>query len=184
MGSPAHTIDSQCSPQECSGVVLAAEPTAAHRALAAFESAHGNVLIVTQNVDGLHQKAGGKNVVEYHGSLARWRCEVCTRELVPPDGDAPPACCGQVMRPAVVMFGELIPVDAEHAVKRALRDVDLFVAIGTSGTVAPASAFVSSARYAGARTMLLNLETVDAARELFDEIQLGESDALVPAVFT
>ena len=161
-------------------------PTPAHRALAAFEAAlpaTTKFMLVTQNVDGLHQRAGSKRVVEYHGSLARSRCEVCTRETAPPDAQAPPTCCGQVMRPSVVLFGELIPVEAEHAVKRALRDVDLFVAIGTSGTVAPASSFVSSAAFAGARRILLNLEYVDGARELFDEIQLGESDALVPALF-
>ena len=162
--------------------VQAVEPTAAHRALAAFEATGANILIVTQNIDGLHQRAGSKNVVEYHGSLARWRCEVCTRELEPPDGE-PPACCGQIMRPSIVMFGEQIPVAAEHTVKRALRDVDLFVAIGTSGTVAPASSFVSSAAYAGARRVLLNLEYVPGAHELFDEIQLGEADALVTAMF-
>ena len=164
----------------------AVQPTAAHRALAAFEAAlpaTTSFTLVTQNVDGLHQQAGSRRVVEYHGSLARSRCEVCGREVEPPDGDGPPTCCGQVMRPSVVLFGETIPVDAEHAVKRALRDVDLFVAIGTSGTVAPASGFASSAAYAGARRILLNLEFVDGGRELFDEIRLGESDALVPALF-
>ena len=161
-------------------------PTAAHRALAAFEAAlpaDARFTLVTQNVDSLHQRAGSQRVVEYHGSLARWRCERCGREDTPADAEAPPRCCDELMRPAAVLFGELIPVEAEHAVKRALRDVDLFVAIGTSGTVAPASGFVRSAAFAGARRILLNLEAVDGARELFDEIRLGESDALVPALF-
>ena len=81
------------------------------------------------------------------------------------------------------VFGEPIPVDAEHTVKRALRDCDLFVAIGTSGTVTPASSFVRSARYAGARCVLINLEAFDAARELFDEVHVGEADQLVPTLF-
>ena len=166
--------------------IRAVAPTAAHRALAAFEAAlptDATFTLVTQNVDGLHQAAGSRRVVEYHGSLARWRCERCGRDVIPPDGPAPPTCCGEVMRPSAVLFGEMIPVEAEHAVKRALRDCDLFVAIGTSGTVAPASGFVRSAKYAGARTLLANLEVADNARELFDEVQLGEADALVPALF-
>jgi NAD-dependent deacetylase len=155
------------------------QPTAAHRALAAFD----NVTIVTQNIDGLHQRAGSKRVIEYHGNLARWRCEVCGTETEPPDAEHAPACCDATMRPGVVLFGELIPAEAEHTAKRALRDVDLFIAIGTSGTVSPASSFVRAAEYAGARRILVNLESFDGAPELFDEVHLGESDALVPALF-
>jgi len=155
------------------------QPTAAHRALAALPDA----TIITQNVDGLHQAAGSRGVIEYHGSLARWRCEACGRQDEPPDADAPPSCCGAVMRPDVVMFGEAIPADAEHRAKRALREVDLFVAIGTSGTVAPASGFVRSAQYVGARRVLVNLEEHDDARELFDDVHLGEADVLVPRLF-
>src|SRR5262245_7779384 len=75
--------------------IAGAEPTAAHRALAAFEErCTGELLIVTQNVDGLHQKAGSKNVVEYHGSLSRWRCERCGHEAHPPSGE-PAERCGE-----------------------------------------------------------------------------------------
>lgn len=163
--------------------IQTAEPTAAHRALAAFEArCTGNFLIVTQNVDGLHQRAGSTNVVEYHGTLARWRCERCALELDPPSGP-PPAHCGARMRPSVVLFDEMIPAAAEHAAKRALRDCDLFVAIGTSGTVWPASSFVKSAEYAGARRVLLNFEIFDDARVLFSECIAGLSDELVPKWF-
>ncbi len=161
-------------------------PTVAHRALAAFEAARPTgttFTLVTQNVDGLHRAAGNRDVVEYHGSLARWRCDACPHTEEPPDGEAPPVHCGVVMRPEIVMFGEGIPPAAEHAVKRALRDCDLFVAIGTSGTVSPASGFVRAARYAGAKTVLLNLEAFDEARELFDDVRLGPSDERVPALF-
>lgn len=161
------------------------EPTVAHRALAAFEArlpAHASFLIITQNVDGLHQRAGSRRVCEYHGTLARWRCEICATELVPPDGD-PPVHCGQIMRPAAVLFGEMIPPDAEHTAKRALRDCDLFVSIGTSGTVSPASSFVRWAEYSGARRLLLNLEIYDEAREVFTECHAGTADDLVPRLF-
>jgi NAD-dependent deacetylase len=160
-------------------------PTAAHRALAAFEDrlpASTNYLLITQNVDGLHQRAGSRRVCEYHGSLARWRCEVCGTEGEPPDGDVP-ACCGQMMRPAAVLFGELIPPEAERTAKRALRDCDLFVAIGTSGTVWPASSFVQWAELAGARRVLLNLEISDEARDDFSECREGPADELVAQFF-
>jgi NAD-dependent deacetylase len=163
--------------------VVHTEPTAAHRTLAAFEAkAPGELMIVTQNVDGLHQRAGSNNVVEYHGHLRTWRCERCASSHEPPDGDAP-MCCGERMRPNAVLFGELIPAEAEHAVTRALRDCDLFVAIGTSGTVWPAAGFVKSARYSGAHTMLLNLEIDQEAVGEFDECRAGPADELVASVF-
>lgn len=158
-------------------------PTAAHRALAAFEAklpAAANYLLITQNVDGLHQAAGSQRVCEFHGSLARWRCEVCNTEQLLPDA---PTHCDRPMRPAVVLFGEEIPAAAEHAAKRALRDCDLFVAIGTSGTVVPAASFVRWAAYAGARRVLLNLEIDDTARGEFSECHAGTADELVSRWF-
>lgn len=160
-------------------------PTAAHRALAVFEGrlpATTKFLLVTQNVDGLHQRAGSQKVCEYHGTLARWRCEICKAVVEPPDGD-PPVHCKLVMRPDAVLFGELIPVDAELVTKRALRDCDLFVSIGTSGTVWPASSFVRSAEYSGARRILINLEIDDDARDVYSECHAGVADDLVPRLF-
>jgi len=172
-----------------------AQPTAAHRALAAFEArlpATTRFLLITQNIDGLHQRAGSRQVCEYHGSLAAWQCDTCRRTVEldddgagePPAGEgALPACCGQPMRAAAVMFGEMIPPTAEHAAQRALRDCELFVAIGTSGTVSPASSFVRWAEYAGAHRVLLNLEIEDRAREMFSECHAGHADELVPRWF-
>ena len=165
--------------------IEAVQPTPAHRALAAFEDQlpRGTKFqIITQNIDGLHQRAGSKQVTEFHGSLRRWRCDTCTFEVEPPDGEAP-VHCGQRMRPSVVLFGEMIPVDAERAVKQALRDCDLFVAIGTSGTVEPASSLVRWAELNGARRMLLNLEIFDGARVQFTECHAGPADELVPKWF-
>lgn len=162
-----------------------AAPTPAHQALAAFEASlppGAKFQIITQNIDGLHQAAGSRAVCEYHGSLARWRCESCGEELAPPAGE-PPVHCGVRMRPALVLFGEAIPLAAERTAKHALRDCDLFVAIGTSGTVAPASSFVSWAELAGARRILLNLELFPEARALFSECHAGPADELVPRWF-
>ena len=166
--------------------IVGANPTAAHRALAAFEAklpAGAELQILTQNVDGLHQRAGSKRVCEYHGSLARWRCDVCQLEVEPPDGEHTPQHCDEPMRPAVVLFGEMIPVDAERTAKRALRDCDLFVAIGTSGLVQPAASFVRWAEYNNARRVLLNLEIFDGARSEFTECYTGPADDLVPQFF-
>jgi NAD-dependent deacetylase len=160
-------------------------PTAAHRALAAFEQAlpaEASFLLITQNVDGLHQRAGSQRVCEYHGTLTRWRCEVCSTELEPPDGDVP-SHCSQLMRPSAVLFGELIPPDAERAAKVALRRCDLFVAIGTSGTVWPAASFVRWAELNGARRILVNLEIDDDARDAYGECHVGTADELVPRLF-
>ena len=162
------------------------EPTPAHRALAAFEQrlpAGRSFLIVTQNVDGLHQAAGSRSVCEYHGNLASWRCDGCGVVREPPADGPAPVCCSERMRPNAVLFGEMIPVAAEHAAKRALRDCDLFVAIGTSGTVSPASGFVRSAELNGARRVLLNLEIFEGARELYGEHEAGPADELVPRWF-
>ena len=159
------------------------QPTAAHRALAAFEAklpATANFLLITQNVDGLHQAAGSKRVSEFHGSLARWRCFVCKAEQTLP---TEATHCGQPMRPCAVLFGEEIPAEAEHTAKRALRDCDLFVAIGTSGTVVPAASFVRWAAYAGARRVLLNLEIDADARAEFSECHAGTADELVSRWF-
>jgi len=168
----------------------AAEPNAAHLALAAAERrAPGAFLLVTQNVDGLHQRAGSESVVEVHGSIFRTRCsaESCDRPIEPDDRYAGglPRCdrCGAPLRPDVVLFGEAIDVDAEWAIKKALRDCDLFVAIGTSGTVSPASNYVRSAKYAEARTVLSNLEPMAPANPYFDEERLGPAEEVLPQLF-
>lgn len=161
--------------------LAASQPNAGHRAIAALEHAGVIAGVITQNVDSLHTRAGNKHVCELHGSLARWRCESCgVEQNLPTD----PQHCGRTMRPSVVLFGEEIPAAAEHTAKRALRDCDLFVAIGTSGTVSPAASFVRWAEYAGARRVLLNLEIDPEAHDHFSETHAGASDELVPKFFS
>ena len=142
--------------------VLRARPNAAHLALAALEkrlSPGQSLTLVTQNVDGLHQKAGSREVAELHGSLFRSRCSSPQCSLPPfldqSVEEQAPSCplCGSLLRPDIVLFGEQLPVEAEWRVKKALRDCDLFLAVGTSGSVAPTSNFVRGAANAGARTL-------------------------------
>jgi len=168
----------------------AAEPNAAHLALARLEARlrpDQKFLLVTQNVDGLHQRAGSRNVVELHGNLSLTRCSDDSCGLEPfldeeAHDDHVPACprCSSVLRPHIVLFGEPIPLDAAWAVKLALRDCDLFLAIGTSGVVSPAANFVRSAEYAGARTVYVNLEPMSPPNPAFKEVFLGKAEELLP----
>lgn len=166
---------------------IKASPNPAHEALAhAEQRCRGRFTILTQNVDGLHQRAGSTNVIELHGSLARTRCSSAECSLVPFEDTAHhtvvPTCerCRSPLRPDIVFFSEPMPVDAEWAAKVALRDVDLFLAIGTSGTVSPASGFVRSAAYNRARTAYINLEPMHPPNPYFQESHLGDAAAVLP----
>jgi NAD-dependent deacetylase len=165
--------------------VGAARPNPAHLALAEFErrlAADAKLTIITQNVDGLHQRAGSREPIELHGSLQRSRCSspACTLEPFVDDrsSDEPPPCprCGAPLRPDVVAFDEPLPAKAEWDSKRALRECDLFLAIGTSGTVSPASNFVRSADYVGARTIYVNLEPLVDHDSAFHEQVIGRAE--------
>lgn len=160
-----------------------AEPNVAHRALARLQRAHGaEVLIVTQNVDDLHERAGSGAVWHMHGSLARALCAACGHRWDAPEvtaaDDPCPACRAAATRPDVVWFGEM-PYLMED-IWTALEAADLFVAIGTSGTVYPAAGFVEIAAEAGALTLELNLEPSETA-SAFDEVRQGPASVLVPA---
>jgi len=170
--------------------ILAAQPNAAHRALAACEKNRhpdSKFVIITQNIDGLHQRAGSKNVVELHGSVARTKCSNDKCRVEPYEdnefhiGQCPPCkLCGSLLRPDIVFFGEAIPLVAEHCVKVGLRDCDLFLAVGTSGVVAPACQFVRSAKYCGARTILVNLEELETPERAYDEQIIGKAEDVLP----
>ncbi len=162
---------------------LAAAPNAAHRALARLQAAWpDHVTLITQNIDDLHERAGASAVVHMHGELLRARCAACGACWDAPvrmdPGDACPACGARATRPDVVWFGE-IPRHMER-IEAALERAELFVSIGTSGTVYPAAGFVALARAAGARCLELNLEP-SATAAGFDEARQGPASALVPA---
>lgn len=175
---------------EARRAIAAAAPNSAHLALARLESSlreDQQMTIITQNVDSLHQRAGSRRVVELHGALRGSRCrsDACDHRIEDdPDGMAAdcPRCprCRDYLRPDVVLFGEELPGAAEYEAKRALRDCDLFLAVGTSGTVTPASSFVRSAQYAGARTVLINLEPMTPPNPYFQQEFLGPAEELLP----
>lgn len=170
--------------------VVAAAPNAAHASLARMESvAPGKFTLVTQNVDGLHQQAGSQNVVELHGNLRRTRCHQrgCQLEAFHDEvaHQVAPLCteCGDLLRPDIVLFGEQIPAGPDHLATRALRDCDLFIAVGTSGMVSPASRFVRSAEYVGARTVLINLEALKEGGAAFHDKFVGPAGTLLSEIF-
>ena len=158
------------------------QPNAAHLALARLEEHLGDDLyLVTQNVDDLHERGGSQRVHHLHGRLRSAWCTTCDRrpEWSGTLGDRPacPACGHTTLRPDVVWFGEM-PYGME-AVHAALYDCDLFVAIGTSGSVYPAAGFVEHARAAGVATCEINLEPSDNARR-FDDGRYGPATDVVP----
>ena len=161
---------------------LGARPNPAHRALARLERDFpGEVRIVTQNVDDLHERAGSEAVWHMHGALSGALCAACGHRWPAPREmaaqDRCPACAAPATRPDIVWFGEM-PYHMED-IWDALRAADLFVAIGTSGNVYPAAAFVQDAARAGAGTLELNLEPSDTVTD-FDAARHGPASILVP----
>ena len=167
--------------------LLEAQPNAAHVALARLEAGlaerGGRLFLCTQNIDDLHERAGSPQVTHMHGELLKARCIACAR-VTPWREDLsvtdPCPACGRsgVLRPDVVWFGEM-PMHMD-AIYDALNEADLFVALGTSGSVYPAAGFVVEARGAGIRTCEINLEPSDNAR-VFDEARYGPASEVVPA---
>ncbi|MCF3974034.1 NAD-dependent deacylase [Paracoccus salsus] len=157
-----------------------ARPNAAHRALAALASRHDLVLI-TQNVDDLHERAGSRSVIHIHGSLTRALCAACAHRWDAPAvmsaGDPCPACAARAIRPDIVWFGEM-PHHME-IVWEALAAADLFVAIGTSGNVYPAAGFAQHAGRCGAECIEMNIDDSANARD-FDRRILGPASQTVP----
>jgi NAD-dependent deacetylase len=160
------------------------EPNAAHLALARLDAGWpGELLLVTQNVDDLHERAGSKRLAHMHGELAKGWCLKCNARFgwtEPMGKGAECPSCGSagMVRPAIVWFGEM-PYEMDR-IDDALRRCDLFVSIGTSGAVYPAAGFVQTARDCGAATLEMNLEP-SMGSFLFDESRIGRAGELVPA---
>ena len=161
----------------------AVRPNPAHVALARLEEQLGeDVLVVTQNIDDLHERAGSSRVIHMHGQLRSALCRGCggrspwTEDLA--DYPPCPRCGVSELRPDVVWFGE-IPYDMDR-ILLALQSAELFVSVGTSGAVYPAAGFVQHARAYGAHTLELNLQTSEVTA-MFDEAREGPAGELVPA---
>jgi NAD-dependent deacetylase len=164
-------------------LIAEAKPNPGHYALAAAEARARKFTLITQNVDGLHELAGSRNVLRLHGSIWMLRCLECRREREDrstPLPEIPPRCeCGGMLRPGVVWFGELLPAQVWKDAETAARQADLFLLIGTSAMVYPAAGLASMAKSSGARVVEINIEETGVSDSI-DEFLQGPSGELLP----
>ncbi len=160
-------------------------PNPAHLALARLEAEKGRFTLVTQNVDGLHERAGSRAVVKLHGDIWFLRCTSCRREWRDeraPLPELPPRCeCGGLARPGVVWFGESLPEDAWRRAEAAASGCDVLLVVGTSAVVYPAAGLVPTAKEAGARVIEVNLEETPISA-LVDCAFRGRAGEVLPAL--
>ena len=165
----------------------AAAPNPGHRALAELARLREKFLLVTQNVDDLHEQAGSADVLHLHGSLFNFRCAACAapHHLTEEErgADSPPACglCGDLVRPDVVWFGESLPWDAVEEAAAAAHRCEVMLVVGTSGLVYPASQLPLIARQAGATVIDVNPEP-SAISSIADLFLKGKSGEVLPAL--
>jgi NAD-dependent deacetylase len=163
-----------------------AAPNPGHLALAQFERQGKKVVILTQNVDGLHQRAGSSKVVELHGSLWRARCTECRRAFADLPVELPPlphcAACQGLLRPDIVWFGEALAPKDLGAAAEALRECDLFLVVGTSAQVQPAASFAFAAVERGIGVVEVNKEPTALSRLVTVSLQ-GPAGEILPALF-
>lgn len=157
-------------------------PNAGHAALARLEAEFdGEVVLITQNVDDLHEKAGMRRVMHMHGALGGALCGACDHRwpapMVMAPGDACPSCNAPHARPDIVWFGEM-PYDMDEIYDH-LMEADIFASVGTSGNVYPAAGFVAEARRHGAQTVEFNLEA-SAVGSQFHDLRLGPASETLP----
>lgn len=161
----------------------AAAPNPGHHALAALERARGEeFMLATQNVDGLHERAGNQRMVRLHGSLWQLRCTACGDEREDLDLDHPllPRCkrCDGVLRPGVVWFGEGLPADATRRATEAAKSADVCLVAGTSSMVYPAAGLPDVARAAGAWTVEINPERTALSHRVDERLQAASGKIL------
>jgi len=164
-------------------LVYNARPNPGHYAIARLEEAGVVKAVVTQNVDGLHQRAGSKRVVELHGSLWRARCTKCgaVYKLEKPVEEVPPRCprCGSLLRPDVVWFGEQLPQEAWEEAVRLMAASDVVIVVGTSGVVYPAAYLPKLAKESGAAVVEINVEET-AITPIADVFIRGKAGEVLP----
>ena len=171
---------------EMDALITRARPNPAHLALAALEARGRLAGLITQNVDNLHQAAGSKNVVEYHGNAHRFVCDTCRgqhpRETLDFEHIPLYCLCGGLIRPDVVFFGEPIPAAAQEAAYALVLTCDLLLIIGTSGEVAPANFLPQIAKSRGAVIVENNLVPTRLTRSLTDYFLPGKAGVVLPQV--
>ena len=166
------------------GVIHAAQPNPGHLALTELQRrAPEKFTLITQNIDGLHERAGSHDVVKLHGDLWLLRCTQCGwegRDERVPLTPLPPLChCGGMLRPAIVWFGEMLPVDEWERAMDAAQSAEVFLSIGTSAVVYPAAGLVQVAHRAGAKVVIVNPDPTPAD-ELAAWVLRGPAGEILP----
>ena len=165
------------------GLIAEAKPNPGHYALTEAEARARKFTLITQNVDGLHELAGSRNVLRLHGSIWMLRCLECGREREDrrtPLPEIPPRCeCGGMLRPGVVWFGEALPSKIWQEAEKAAREAELFLLIGTSAVVYPAAGLALIAKSLGARVVEINIAETGLSGSS-DEFLRGPSGELLP----
>jgi NAD-dependent deacetylase len=165
------------------GLIAKANPNAGHAALVSLEQRIPNFTVITQNVDGLHDRAGSRNVLKVHGDIWTIQCSKCERarqDFRPSIPDLPPRCsCGGIERPGVVWFGEPLPQDVWSQAEKAARRAEIFLVIGTAAVVYPAAGLVQLAKASGAKVVEINLAETPVS-SIVDESLLGPAAELLP----
>ena len=148
--------------------IFQAQPNPGHRAIAELEK-YADVVVLTQNIDGLHQKSGSSKVLELHGSIVKIKCSVCDykEEILTEISNLPPLCkCGNMLRPDVVWFGELLPQDVWQDAMNFASKCDLMIIAGTSFVVSPANTLPIYAKQNNATLIEINPENTSMSREM------------------
>jgi len=165
------------------GLIAPLEPNPGHMALAEMEKRCEKFTLVTQNVDGLHEKAGSKNILELHGNIWHMRCVVegtVTKNLKTPLDEIPPRCdCGAMLRPHIVWFGESLDADVFEAALAACRSCDVMIVAGTSAVVQPAASLAGLAQGAGAFVIEVNPEATPISSTVDAHLR-GKSGDILP----
>ncbi len=172
--------------KEMDELIVSAKPNPAHIALAELERMGKLSMVITQNVDGLHQAAGNTNVVEFHGSGRSLSCIDCGRSYQRQEltlKELPPKCiCGGILKPDVVLFGEPIPERAAMQALAAAGSCSLMLVVGTSAVVAPASYLPSMARQGGAKVVEINTEPTGLTGSVAHMSILASASEVLPMV--
>jgi len=165
-------------------IVHQSKPNAGHLAIVEMEKYFENVIVITQNVDNLHRRAGSKTIYELHGNIEKNFCVKCRKryddDLEFKDG-VPKCSCGGLIRPDIVWFGEFLPTDQFQSSEKAARNCDVFFIVGTSAVVYPAASLVQVAKSNRAFLVEVNIEETEAS-SIADVSLFGESGKVLPQI--
>ncbi|MGD1091594.1 MAG: NAD-dependent deacylase [Bryobacteraceae bacterium] len=169
------------------GLIAKAEPNPGHAALATMANRVPDFTLITQNVDGLHDRAGSRDALKVHGDIWNLRCSACGSEhqdFRPSIPNLPPQCnCGGLERPGVVWFGEALPQDVWTRAEEAARRAEVFLVIGTSAVVYPAAGLVGLAKSSGARVVEVNIAETPVS-SMVDASLRGSAAEILPGLIS